>query len=578
MAITRLTGLHTLFTATQAANISSDPDEFAMVRLDDGRIVVLGETFPSGSFNLSSQFYSIVNAQNTSSTAVTTFATNTATVSHEFPNVVAGSGNTFAIAWDRYTGDSPFGADALIKFQSATGAAVAGPVSGSTAAGGAEFSSTAVRLGNGNYLMTWSNSLASTQAALDTDVMGRIFTPAGVAVGGEFRINAATAGGQLGTAGTSLGDGRSFVFWGDGTFTTDVNGPLFIPAGMNGRFIDKNGLPVGAEIAIDTVGTTGIDYDDAKIVALGNGGFAIGRSEEWDPDKGTAPPPGFQNSFRAQAFNAAGVKVGAEIVIDSTTTFNTSGLKLVELANGGFAALWQVLNGGATESHVRQFTMSGVEIGTEIILGNVANSGVDGLDEIYDLELTFNGRLMGFGYDEGTAGRAGTQIFDFGDERLIGNLGNNTLYGKNGVHDVILGLDGIDNLNGLGFNDIIDGGNGNDILTGGSGADIFQFTTAANALINKDIITDFSAPLDTIQLENAIFRAFGALPTGTTLPADAFWASANGQAHDADDRILYNTTTGQIIYDSNGNGAGGFVQFAVLQNKAVITAADFVII
>lgn len=46
-----------------------------------------------------------------------------------------------------------------------------------------------VRLGNGNYLMTWTDTMATTIANLDTEAMGRVFSPNGTAIGGEIQIN-----------------------------------------------------------------------------------------------------------------------------------------------------------------------------------------------------------------------------------------------------------------------------------------------------------------------------------------------------------------------------------------------------
>ncbi len=59
-----------------------------------------------------------------------------------------------------------------------------------------------------------------------------------------------------------------------------------------------------------------------------------------------------------------------------------------------------------------------------------------------------------------------------------------------------------------------------------------------------------------------------------------FKANASGTATDADDRIIYNTATGALFYDSNGNAAGGSTQFAVFTPaiKPVLTALDFVVI
>jgi len=58
-----------------------------------------------------------------------------------------------------------------------------------------------------------------------------------------------------------------------------------------------------------------------------------------------------------------------------------------------------------------------------------------------------------------------------------------------------------------------------------------------------------------------------------------FRASATGLAADSNDYVLYNTTTGALLYDTDGSGGGTAVQFATLTSKPQnITAADFVVI
>jgi Ca2+-binding RTX toxin-like protein len=49
-------------------------------------------------------------------------------------------------------------------------------------------------------------------------------------------------------------------------------------------------------------------------------------------------------------------------------------------------------------------------------------------------------------------------------------------------------------------------------------------------------------------------------------------------AADADDFLIYNSTTGKLYYDTDGNGAGAAVQIALIGNHAALTAADFVVI
>jgi serralysin len=149
-------------------------------------------------------------------------------------------------------------------------------------------------------------------------------------------------------------------------------------------------------------------------------------------------------------------------------------------------------------------------------------------------------------------------------ENLLGSAFDDYVYGNNAVN-VIKGGAG---------NDIIKGYGGNDTLAGNSGQDIFVFNTALNASTNVDTITDFNVAADTIWLDDLFFTA---LSTGP-LAAAAFRANATGLAQDADDRIVYNTSTGELSYDSDGNGAGGSVLFARLTAGLALASADFVVI
>lgn len=141
------------------------------------------------------------------------------------------------------------------------------------------------------------------------------------------------------------------------------------------------------------------------------------------------------------------------------------------------------------------------------------------------------------------------------DNVLRGNSGANTLSGGSGV-------------------DTLNGGLGNDTLTGGAGNDVFVFDSALNASTNKDTLSDFTVGQDNIQLSQAIFTALSA--TGT-LAAEYFRSSTTGAAADGNDYFLYNTTTGALLYDADGNGQGTAVQFATLTTKPTLTAADFTV-
>ena len=62
------------------------------------------------------------------------------------------------------------------------------------------------------------------------------------------------------------------------------------------------------------------------------------------------------------------------------------------------------------------------------------------------------------------------------------------------------------------------------------------------------------------------------------LPSSAFHKSASGLAHDAGDRIIYDTDSGFLSYDADGTGDDAAIQFARLSTNLDLTATDFAII
>jgi Ca2+-binding RTX toxin-like protein len=168
---------------------------------------------------------------------------------------------------------------------------------------------------------------------------------------------------------------------------------------------------------------------------------------------------------------------------------------------------------------------------------------------------------------EGIRGRNYASYGDF----LYGDIHDNRIWGLAG-NDILTGRAGADRLFGGEGDDQLLGGLNNDWLVGGAGADFFVFSTALGS--NVDHIVDFKPADDTIRLDDAVFAALSVGP----LADAAFRANASGQAQDASDRIIYETDTGKLFYDKDGSGAADAILFAILDNKANITADDFEII
>jgi Ca2+-binding RTX toxin-like protein len=159
-----------------------------------------------------------------------------------------------------------------------------------------------------------------------------------------------------------------------------------------------------------------------------------------------------------------------------------------------------------------------------------------------------------------------------GSNSYNGTTGNDSYDGLAG-NDTIRGQGGNDNLIGGSGHDFIYGGIGLDTLTGGTGSDRFVFDTAPTAA-NADKIIDFSTVDDRIQLDNAVFTAFGS-STGW-LSSAAFQRGA--VALDASDRILYDPGSGKLFYDADGTGASAPVLVAELSTNLNLTASDIQII
>jgi Ca2+-binding RTX toxin-like protein len=267
---------------------------------------------------------------------------------------------------------------------------------------------------------------------------------------------------------------------------------------------------------------------------------------------------------------------------DDTYYVDNAGDSVVEANNGGTD---QVISsvGYSLSQFVENLTLTGaanINMNGNA-LGNtlVGNSGNNIIDGMAGADVMSGGtgndtyRVDNAGDSVVEADNAGTdQVFSSVGYSLSQFVENLTLTGAanlnmngNALGNTLVGNSG---------NNIIDGQAGADAMTGGGGSDTFAFSTSLVAG-NVDTITDFSVAADKIRLSHTVFSSI--VGTGT-LSAAQFAANTSGTAQDANDRIIYETDTGKLFYDSNGSAAGGAVQFAKLSSGLALTANDFSII
>ncbi|HVQ07440.1 MAG TPA: M10 family metallopeptidase C-terminal domain-containing protein [Allosphingosinicella sp.] len=228
-----------------------------------------------------------------------------------------------------------------------------------------------------------------------------------------------------------------------------------------------------------------------------------------------------------------------------TDAINLGGNDYNNTLIGNYGANYLNGNGGAD-------TMIGLNGDDTYVADNIGDVVQEGAGGGSDLLYSFVSYTLAAGQEVetiSTAVQGGTTAID-----LTGNEFAQTIVGNAGAN-------------------VIDGKGGNDVLYGLGGADTFAFTTALGAG-NVDTLADFVAGTDKIQLGGAAGQPFLTLATGALRAGTLVIGAA---ALDADDYLIYNSGTGALLFDADGNGAGAAVQFATLATGLTLTTGDFLI-
>ncbi len=213
--------------------------------------------------------------------------------------------------------------------------------------------------------------------------------------------------------------------------------------------------------------------------------------------------------------------------------------------------------------------------GDDILRGNSGNNVLDGgtgndTMEGGDGNDTYFIRNAGDVVIENATANTRDVVNSFFTHTLATNFENLTLLGGgatsgngNAVNNTIIGNSGSNTIRGF---------EGRDILTGNAGNDTFVFNTALNGTTNVDTITDYTVGEDRIHLRLTVFGELG-------LGAVSNTEFVNGTtALDGNDHLLYDSASGRIYFDANGNVAGERILFAIVDAGTVLSAADFFVI
>jgi Ca2+-binding RTX toxin-like protein len=153
------------------------------------------------------------------------------------------------------------------------------------------------------------------------------------------------------------------------------------------------------------------------------------------------------------------------------------------------------------------------------------------------------------------------------DERIDGKGDDDNIWGKDG-DDTLAGHGGDDVIKGGADNDKINGGSGADELWGNGGKDSFKFNSLNSE--DADTIKDFQVGKDKIALDPIVLTQ---LASGFSEDNLVF----SNAAVDSDDYVLYDTSTGELWFDADGNGSGDPVLLCTIEFKDSdeLTFSDF---
>ncbi len=154
------------------------------------------------------------------------------------------------------------------------------------------------------------------------------------------------------------------------------------------------------------------------------------------------------------------------------------------------------------------------------------------------------------------------------------------------VGDELVGDRNANVLIGNGGDDRLDSRSGLDVLEGGAGRDEFVFVTDPDSASSWDLIQDFSHRDDSILLDRSVFTnrrgdgidgSDGGLGTLVSFQFHK-GSEAGAGAAGRDDYILYDQSTGRLLYDIDGNEEALPQLIAKVDPGTVLDASDIIVI
>lgn len=212
-----------------------------------------------------------------------------------------------------------------------------------------QYDSAVARLANGNFVVAWYEATPGT--SFNRLLKGQVFTADGAPVGGELTL--ASGGANPTVAG--LAGGGFVVAWTNG--------------GLHARLFDDAGVAAAPSFQIIQSTSSAFGQNDPDVAALAGGGFAI----VWE-DERTAGGDADRLGVHLRAFDRLGAAVGGDVLVNSATFRSQFDASIAAFADGGYVVSWTDTGAGGLIK-ARLFDAAGAKVGGEIVVANTASVG-----------------------------------------------------------------------------------------------------------------------------------------------------------------------------------------------------------
>jgi hypothetical protein len=234
------------------------------------------------------------------------------------PSIAAGADGRFVVAWES-AGQDGSGDGVFAQRFNAAGVAQGGEFRVNSYTSGNQNDTAAAADAGGGFVVVWTSD---GQDGSSYGIFGRRFDAAGVAQGSEFQANSYTTAGQALPAVAADVSGDFVVVWsGLGTGGD---------AGVVGRRFGASGVPQGGDFHVNSY-TTGAQLT-ASVASDEDGNFVVA----WR----SAAQDGSGYGIFGQRFDASGAPRGSEFQVNSFTSGYQTAPAVAAGADGDFVVAW----------------------------------------------------------------------------------------------------------------------------------------------------------------------------------------------------------------------------------------------